>query len=343
MSNAKFVAAACAVGIVIASLSLLVTNEYYIFAAYFVLQYVVLATAWNILGGYAGYVNFGTTAFLAIGIYSAAALDKWLSVPVPILIVIAGVVCGAIGLGMGYLTIRLRGIFFTIATLALSVVVQTFIVNWDYVGGSRGLYIVRPEEGPLVGTYLNYLFFLIVALVIIAVCTARIIEHSKLGFGLSAVRDDELAAAAAGVPTLKLKLTAAAISGALMGMAGAPLPFYLTYVEPTSSFSLAYTVNSVAMPLVGGTGSWVGPVIGAILLGSMQQAMTILVSSSLNLLIVGALLVLFVAIAPNGILGLIDHLRQKKEGPSDERGPALLGEPARSLVTPAASDRRTHP
>jgi branched-chain amino acid transport system permease protein len=88
-----------------------------------------------------------------------------------------------------------------------------------------------------------------------------------------------------------------------MGMAGAPLPFYLTYVEPTSSFSLAYTVNSVAMPLIGGTTSWLGPVIGALLLGSLQQAMTVLISSSLNLLIVGGLLVLFVVVAPNGILG----------------------------------------
>lgn len=338
MSNAWFVAAACGVGIIIAGLSLLVTNDYYLFAAYFVLQYVVLATAWNILGGYAGYVNFGTTAFLAIGIYSAAAIDKWLSVPVPILIVIASLICGGIGVGMGYLTIRLRGIYFTIATLALSVVVQTFVVNWDYVGGSRGLYIVRPDEAPLVGSYLNYLFFLIVALVVIAVCTARIVEHSKLGFGLAAVRDDELAAAAAGVPTLRLKLTAAAISGGLMGMVGAPIPFYLTYVEPTSSFSLSYTVNSVAMPLVGGTGSWIGPVIGAILLGSMQQAMTIMVSSSLNLLIVGGLLVLFVTIAPNGILGLFDRARKRKQEAS-ERSARLLSEPATSIVAPATSDQ----
>jgi branched-chain amino acid transport system permease protein len=92
MPNAKFVTAACVIGILIAGLSLLMTNDYYIFAAYFVLQYVVVATAWNILGGYAGYVNFGTTAFLAIGLYSAAALDKWLSLPIPVLIVIAGLI-----------------------------------------------------------------------------------------------------------------------------------------------------------------------------------------------------------------------------------------------------------
>ncbi|WP_315838422.1 branched-chain amino acid ABC transporter permease [Bradyrhizobium prioriisuperbiae] len=311
MSNLRFIALAILVGALLTGISLLVTNEYYIFAAYVVLQYVVLATAWNILGGYVGYVNFGTTAFLAIGLYSAAAINKWLDLPIPALILIAGVLCGGIGLAMGYLTIRLRGIYFTIATLALSVVVQTFIVNWDYVGGSRGLYIMRPNEAPVFGTYLNYLFFLMIVLAVLSVAIARVIERSTFGFGLAAIRDDEAAAAASGVPTLRLKLIAATISGALMGMAGAPLPFYLTYVEPTSSFSLAYTVNSVAMPLVGGTTSWLGPVIGAVLLGSMQQAMTVLISSSINLLVVGVLLVLFVVAAPNGILGLIQTFRRR--------------------------------
>lgn len=324
MSNLRFVILAVLFGVLLTGASLLVTNEYYIFAAYFVLQYVVLATAWNILGGYVGYVNFGTTAFLAIGLYSAAAINKWLDLPIPALILIAGVVCGGIGFAMGYLTIRLRGIYFTIATLALSVVVQTFIVNWDYVGGSRGLYIMRPSEAPVFGSYINYLFFLMIVLAVLAVVIARLIERSTFGFGLAAIRDDEAAAAASGVPTLRLKLIAATISGALMGMAGAPLPFYLTYVEPTSSFSLAYTVNSVAMPLVGGTTSWIGPVIGALLLGSLQQAMTVLISSSINLLVVGVLLVLFVVAAPNGILGLIQTFRRR--GPQPETNPvtALL-------------------
>jgi branched-chain amino acid transport system permease protein len=312
MSNTRFTALATLVGVALVGGSLLIDNEYYVFAAYFVVQYVVLATAWNILGGYVGYVNFGTTAFLAIGVYSAVALHKWLELPVPVLMVVAGLLCGGIGLAMGYLTIRLRGIYFTIATLALAVVVQTFITNWDYVGGSRGTYIMRPDEIALFGSYVKYLFFLIVILAMASIVIARVVERSTLGFGLAAIRDDEGAAAASGVPTLRLKLVAAALSGALMGMAGAPLPFFLTYVEPTSSFSLAYTVNSVAMPLIGGTSSWIGPVIGAVLLGSMQQAMTVLISSSVNLLIVGVLLVLFVVAAPQGILGMIQSMRARR-------------------------------
>jgi branched-chain amino acid transport system permease protein len=312
MTGARFNTLAVLAGLVLIGASRLVTNDYYVFAGYFVLQYVVLATAWNILGGYAGYVNFGTTAFLAIGLYSAAAINKYMATPIPVLMGVAGLLCGAIGLAMGYLTIRLRGIYFTISTLALSVVVQTFITNWSYVGGSRGLYVTRVDVPEILGSYTQYLFALMTGLAVGAVMLARLIETSWLGYGLAALRDDELAAAAAGVPTLRLKLIAAALSGGLMGMAGAPLPFYLTYVEPTSSFSLAYTVNSVAMPLVGGTASWLGPVIGAVLLGGMQQAMTVLISSSVNLLVVGVLLVLFVVAAPNGILGLMKSMRRTR-------------------------------
>src|SRR3984893_2892313 len=121
-------------------------NDYRFFAGYTVLQFVVLATAWNILGGYTGYVNFGTAAFFALGAYSTVFFHKFYPLPIPVLVAIGAIVSGLVGLGMGYLTLRLRGAFFAIATLALAVVLQTFIVNWNYVGGARGAYIIRPSE-----------------------------------------------------------------------------------------------------------------------------------------------------------------------------------------------------
>ncbi len=284
----------------------LVGNSYVFFAGYVVLQYIVLATAWNILGGYTGYVNFGTAAFLALGAYSSVVIHKTMPMPIPVLIVIGGLVSGIVGLGMGYLTLRLRGSFFSIATLALSVVVQTLIINWDFVGGSRGAYIVRPRTTEYFAmNYIEYLFLVMLVLSVIAVFTARCIERSRLGYGFAAIRDDEAAAEASGVPTLKLKLLATTLSGAFMGMAGAPLPYYVTYLDPASGFSLAYAVNAIAMPLIGGTASWLGPVIGAVLLGTLQQVATVTISSALNLLIVGVILVAFVIIAPNGLIGLV--------------------------------------
>jgi len=294
-----------AVAIVVFFAARLVSNDYVFFAGYTVLQFVVLATAWNILGGYTGYVNFGSAAFFALGAYATVFLHKLYPLPIPLLIVIGGGVSGIVGLGTGYLTLRLRGAFFAIATLALAVVLQTLIVNWDFVGGSRGAYIIRPNEIALIGPYIQYLFLLMLALAVIALAVARGIERSQLGYGFATIRDDELAAEASGVPTLRLKLIATTLSGALMGMAGAPFPYYIGYLQPSSAFGLEYAVNSIAMPMIGGTTSWVGPLIGAILLGSLQQIATVTISSAVNLLIVGLLLVGFVIIAPNGIVGLV--------------------------------------
>jgi branched-chain amino acid transport system permease protein len=323
----------------------LVNNDYVFFAGYTVLQFIVLATAWNILGGYTGYVNFGSAAFFALGAYSTVALHKfgppvyrpWIDLlpdsiaafvhsavdpavqaifplPIPVMIVIGGIISGVVGLGTGYLTLRLRGAFFAIATLALAVVLQTLIVNWDYVGGSRGAYIIRPNEIAVIGSYIQYLFLLMLALVVIALTIARGIERSQLGYGFATIRDDELAAEASGVPTLRLKLIATTLSGALMGMAGAPFPYYIGYLQPSSAFGLEYAVNSIAMPMIGGTTSWVGPLIGAVLLGSLQQYVTVTISSSVNVLIVGMLLIIFVIIAPNGIVGLVqDRLRRRRK------------------------------
>src|SRR4029077_19649908 len=137
------------------------------FAGYTVVQFVVLATAWNILGGYCGYVNFGTAAFFALGAYSTVFFHKTYPLPIPVLLAVAAVVSGLIGLGTGYLTLRLRGAFFSIATLALAVVLQTFVVNWNYVGGSRGAYVIRPSDVEIFGLqlpYIQYLFLIMLLL-----------------------------------------------------------------------------------------------------------------------------------------------------------------------------------
>ena len=245
--------------------------------------------------------------------------------PIPVLILLAGLVAGLVGLGTGYLTLRLRGVYFSIATLALAVVLQTLVVNWDYVGGSRGAYVVRPAATPLFGiNYIEYLFLLMLALSVAAIVTARAIERSRLGFGFAAIRDDELAAESCGVPTLRLKLIATALSGAFMGMAGAPFPYYIGYLEPSSAFGLAYAVNAIAMPMIGGTTSWIGPLIGAVLLGTLQQLATVTISSAVSLLIVGLLLVGFVIIAPNGIVGLFETLLRRER--PDAAAPARCRE-----------------
>ena len=304
MKNSIFVLWLIAAALLTFVVARLVDNAYFYFAGYVVLQYIVLATAWNILGGYTGYVNFGIPAFIALGAYSTVVLHKLTSLPLIAMMVVGGIVSGLVGVGTGYLTLRLRGTFFSIATLAMAVVMQTLVTNWTFVGGSRGAYIIRPATVPYLGiNYIEYLFLMMLGLCVLSVGVARAIEKSRLGYGFATIRDDELAAEASGVPTLRLKLIATGLSGGFMGMAGAPLPYYVTYLDPASAFSLSYAVNTIAMPLIGGTSSWLGPILGAILLGTLQQVATVTISSALSLLIVGVMLVVFVVAAPKGIIG----------------------------------------
>ena len=291
-------------------------NRFYYFAGFAILQYVMISTAWNILGGYGGYINFGTAGFLGVGSYTAVAMIEYYGAGIVEQIIVAGIIAGVIGLSIGFFTLRLKGVYFAIATLALAIVLETFVNNWDYVGGAAGVSILPPRTPELLGIAIvdrkggaifnnnkEFLFFLMAFLAILSVWIARTIEKGKLGRGLNAIKDNEEAAECMGVPTLRLKLTATVISGALMGMAGAVFPSYLTFVDPPTAFNLEFAINSLAMPMIGGTFTWIGPVVGSILLGTVQQVAIVTISSELNLLIIGVLLVFFVTVAPQGIVG----------------------------------------
>ena len=288
-----------------AALALSGANEYIFFAGFVVLQAIVLATAWNILGGYAGYVNFGVPGFVGGGAYTALAMHLLFNAPILVQILAGAALASVLGLGVGFLTLRLRGIFFSIATIAVVFILEAVVMNTRFLGGATGLQLTRPGEAWLFGSYTRMLFVVMALMAVIAVSVARYIQNSHIGQGLQAVRDSEEAAECSGVPTLKLKLIACAISGALLGVAGAPLPMYLSYVEPASTFNLHYAVIALAMPIIGGTSHWMGPLIGALILGSLQQIVTVTVSSELNVLVVGVLLVVFVVAAPDGVIGLI--------------------------------------
>jgi len=299
-----------------------VDNQYYFFAGFAILQLLVMALAWNILGGYAGYVNFGSAAFFGLGAYSAIVALQSFGASLITQIIMGGVFAGIVGFATGYLTLRLKGVYFAIATLALLVVSETLIVNWDYVGGAAGAYVLPKrnpmifgvlivgKKGALFGNYKELLFFLMCVIALATIVICRFIERSKIGRGLAALRDNEEAAESMGVPTLKLKLIATTLSAAVMGVTGGIFPYYLTFVDPISAFNLEISINALAMPLIGGTATWLGPVLGAIVLGTVQQFITVTISSSVNLLVVGLFLVAFVIFAPDGFLGLIKKFKR---------------------------------
>jgi branched-chain amino acid transport system permease protein len=172
--------------------------------------------------------------------------------------------------------------------------------------------LLRPAPIPPFESYVKMLFVVMTIMAVAAVAIARYIEISWIGRGLRAIRDSEEAAEASGVPTLKLKVFACTVSGALMGAAGAPMPMYLSFIEPASTFNLNYAIGALASPMIGGTAHYLGPVIGAILLSSFQQIVTVTISNEVNVLVVGVMLVVFVVAAPDGILGLVRKIPWKR-------------------------------
>ncbi|MEK9833403.1 MAG: branched-chain amino acid ABC transporter permease, partial [Rhodospirillaceae bacterium] len=191
----------------------IIDNQFVFFVGFVILQYVVMSTAWNVLGGYAGYVNFGSAGFLAVGAYTSVALINFLGIGLVEQFIIGGIVAGLLGLATGYLTLRLRGVYFAIATLALAIILETIVAHWDYVGGAAGTSIHPKRKPELLGVlvvdrkagvfsnYKEFLFFLMVVVSVGSVWVARWIENSKLGRGLNAIKDSEEAAECMGVPT----------------------------------------------------------------------------------------------------------------------------------------------
>jgi branched-chain amino acid transport system permease protein len=304
MSMLRFILLALAVFAAGLLLPRLIENPYYFYAGYVVLQYVVIATGWNILGGYAGYTNFGASAFFGAGAYTAAFLFKAIEAPLGMQILAAAGVGVFLGVITGYLTLRIQGVYFAIATVALVIVLETLVHNTEYLGGAAGLPLLAPPPPAWFGGQTQYVFCVMLGLAVGAVVLARWLEVSWIGRGLHAIRASEPAAESCGEPTLRLKLLACALSGAVMAAAGAPYPTYTAYLDPVSAFSLTIGLNALAMPLIGGTRSWMGPVIGAVLLATVQQIATVTISSEFNILAVGIVLIAFVVAAPEGLLGL---------------------------------------
>ena len=276
--------------------------DFYIMMLGAVLQLMILGTAWNILGGFCGYVNFGSPAFVGLGAYASALLAKAGAWPLVAQILVGAMVAGILGFLIGVMTLRLRGIHFAIATFALSVILETSANNWDYMGGSRGSMIIPPNYHTFVGDYIRVLLLASAVILVIAVAAARYIQISWIGRGFRAIRDDEHAAQSCGVPTLGLKLLATCISGGLMGAAGSLAPLYTNFIIPDSLFNLDYALLPVAVALIGGTRHWAGPLIGAALFGAFKQVVAVSIGSDVNTLIEGGVLILVVILAPGGLL-----------------------------------------
>jgi branched-chain amino acid transport system permease protein len=278
-----------------------------------VFMYAILAQAWNILGGYGGYLNFGMVTFFGIGAYTSALLFFFYKLSPFVTAPAAGLVAALVGFIIGIPTLRLRGAYFAIVTMIITFSIQILVLDMQFTQGALGVYL---DPLPLTPLELERLFyFLFFGIAVLVTLLVYAIEHSNFGWGLVAIREDEDAAEIVGVRTTEVKWVANALACCIAGVVGGLYAQRIMYLEPIGTFSFDISLNVVLMSVIGGPGTWQGPLIGAPIVLLVADMLRVTVTSEVNRTIF-SIIVIFVALfVPGGIMGLtrkVQKLRMKK-------------------------------
>lgn len=275
-----------------------------------VFMFIVLAQAWNILGGYGGYMNFGMAAFFGVGAYAAAILSRDPGAPPFLTVPAAGILTAVFGLLVSIPTLRLRGAYFAIATLIVTFAVQLAVYNMPFTQGALGIYLAILPFSPRAVEAIYYFGFLGMATA--ATLAVYVIEHSALGYALVAIREDEDASEILGVRTTRVKI-AGLVTGALMaGVAGGVYAYRTLYIEPAGTFAIDTSLNVVLMAVLGGAGSWQGPVIGTAVIMLLADVLRVWIAAAANRVVFGFLLIAVALFVPNGVMGVISGVRGRR-------------------------------
>jgi branched-chain amino acid transport system permease protein len=275
--------------------------------AVFTVMYVGLATAWNIMGGYTGYISLGHAAFFGFGAYALGLMLIHLHITPGygpfFLVPVAGLLTAVLAVGIGWIALRTRAATFVIVTIAFMFMLQLLAENLvKLTGGGGGLGLPYPHDWG--GDFFNTpYYYAMLLLAVLGLLTSWWIRRSKFGLGLLAIRDDEDKALAVGVPTRAFKLTAFVISAALVGMIGGVYGYYVTYIYPQFVVDPLIGISMVLMAFLGGLGTLSGPVIGAVLLEPAQLEFAYhLGASRLYLVFYSAVFLVVILLLPRGIV-----------------------------------------
>lgn len=302
---------------VAALVPLFVTAGTWLNFAVFTLILCLAAQGWNILGGYSGQYSFGHAAFFGTTAYLTAVLQARYGINPYAAFAIGIAAAAAVGWVIGFLSFRsgLKGSYFALVTLAFAEVFRVLANASDITGGAAGTLIkldVRPENFQFAsrGTF----FWVVLAMVVLAMLLTRALERSRLGAQMVAVRENEDAARALGVDALRVKLAAIALSAAMTGAAGGLYAQYFLYLDATIAYGTWISVEALLAPIVGGAGTVFGPVVGSIVLHSLSEFTKSLVGRipGIDLVIFGIMLILVVRFPPRNIPGLIRRWRGAK-------------------------------
>jgi branched-chain amino acid transport system permease protein len=286
----------------------MLTSPYYIRVATGIALWAGIALSWNVICGYAGYISFGHVAFFGIGAYSTAILMQpdydwnfWATLPV------AAVAAGGVAALVGWPALRLRGAYFAIATWALAEAVRELATVVDITGGSAGLKTpIRLDD--------NFFFYVMLGTTAIAYAVCYLLlERSRFGFRVKAVRDNEVAARAQGINTNLVKIEAFVLSAVIPAILGGINAYWITFINPDSVLNTIITDQLVVMVLVGGLGHAWGPALGATAMFLMQEQLRVSYGeTTAYIIIVGAIVMAVVLFLPDGLVSLFRRAKRMR-------------------------------
>jgi branched-chain amino acid transport system permease protein len=271
-------------------------SDYALEIGFRILLLVTLAEAWNLMAGYGGLVSLGTASFFGIGAYALTGLMNKAGAPLALALPLAGVCAALLALLVSGAVFRLRGLYFTVGTLALAETARLFMINFNGFGGATGLFLTQDPPG------LRALYLIALALLAFTTVLMTLATGSRFSILLRAVRDDEDAAAQIGVRPFRIKLIVFLAASFLMGMGGALQGLKLGAIEPYGMFGLQWTVNVLSIVIIGGQGLRAGPLVGAIFVVALGELLADY--PAVHLALTGVILIVVIRFAPQGIVGL---------------------------------------
>lgn len=303
------------------------------------LMYIALGQAWNILGGYSGQISLGNHIFFAVGAYTSTMLLLKGGVP-PWLGVLPGIALAMIAaVFIGHICFDLRGHYFAIATLGLAEITYIIFLNWDFVHRAFGFQIPTLPRSDFYVQWTSKVPYYYIILMIASLVVAFVwkIDHARFGVYLKAIREDEERAKSLGIDSRRYKLLAFAISAAITALVGTFYAQYVLYIDPDSLLNLEFGLLILIIPMVGGMGTVLGPILGACLLVPLAEYSRVTFGGGgrgLHMLIYGLVILTIALYEPRGLIGIYRAMRRP-------RVDGLVGHP--EVSSPAGDDEGRQP
>jgi branched-chain amino acid transport system permease protein len=289
-------------------------NPYILSAGVVILNYAVLSTGWNFMGGFTGYISLGHAAYFGLGAYGTGLLIKYLALPGFVAWIVATVLVAIVAIPIGIAALRVRGASFVIVSIAFVLIMLLVFQSWrEVTGGSEGLIVPRPFPGMLRPDHHRVFFYLFVLVLAISLLTWWIIDRSKFGTALKSIREDEDKAQSLGVPTTRYKLIAYILSALFVALGGGLYALWFGDLDPIFQFSILIGSYMVLMALLGGVRNLFGPLLGAVVVGlALEYFKLEFGDTQFHLIATGILLGVVVLFMPDGVIPAVGALFRRK-------------------------------